>query len=84
MQQVKEETQELLEMRENVRRAVASLELCWRCQHVSECKKYVLGNMVLVWLCPKCLLELHQPQCTSQRPRRRAVRPRRTVPSNHA
>ncbi len=52
---------ELAQIQENVRRAVHALELCWRCQHVSECQKYVLGNMILVWLCPACLTELHQP-----------------------
>jgi hypothetical protein len=64
---------ELVEMKENVRRAVESLELCWRCQHVSECQKYVLGNMILVWLCPHCLTELHQPQVATK-PRARASR----------
>ena len=44
-------TQEMMEMRENIRRAVGSLEVCWRCQKVSECQKYILGNLVLVWLC---------------------------------
>jgi len=78
MQQVKE-GQEMVEMKANVRRAVESLELCWRCQRVSECQKYVLGNMVLVWLCPGCLMELHQPQCVSERPRTRAVRPRKAT-----
>ena len=76
MQQVKE-GQEMVEMRANVRRAVESLELCWRCQRVSECQKYVLGNMVLVWLCPGCLMDLHQPQTASERPRTRAVLPRK-------
>ena len=78
MQLVKE-GQEMVEMRANVRRAVESLELCWRCQHVSECQKYVLGNMVLVWLCPGCLTDLHQPQSVSQRARTRAARPRKAV-----
>lgn len=83
MQQVKE-GQEMVEMRANVRRAVESLELCWRCQRVSECQKYVLGNMVLVWLCPGCLMELHQPQSASEKPQRRAVRLRKTVTANPA
>ena len=83
MQQVKE-GQEMVEMRANVRRAVESLELCWRCQRVSECQKYVLGNMVLVWLCPGCLMDLHQPQAVSEKPQRRVARPRKTVTANPA
>ena len=78
MQLVKE-GQEMVEMRANVRRAVESLELCWRCQRVAECQKYVLGNMVLVWLCPGCLMQLHQPQSVSQKPPARAVRPRKAT-----
>jgi len=79
MQQV-EEVQEMVAMKENVRRAVEALELCWRCQRVSECQKYVLGNMVLVWLCPGCLMELHQPQSVSEKPRARAARSRKAAP----
>ncbi|HWP83910.1 MAG TPA: hypothetical protein VNN17_01865 [Terriglobia bacterium] len=60
----------VMEMRENVRRAVHSLEVCWRCQRVSECRKYVLGNLVLVWLCQHCMTEMEQPQ--PSRPRRRS------------
>ena len=78
MQHVKD-VQEMVEMRENVRRVVESLELCWRCQNVSECQKYVLGNMVLVWLCPDCLTELHQPQSGSKKARTRATRTRKVV-----
>ena len=78
MQHVKD-VQEIVEMRDNVRRVVESLELCWRCQNVSECQKYVLGNLVLVWLCPHCLTELHQPQSASKKPRTRAARTRKAV-----
>ena len=59
----------LMEMRENVRRVVSSLDLCWRCQKVAECQKYILGNLVLVWLCQGCLGEMEQP--ATARPRRR-------------
>jgi len=62
--------QDWVEMRENVRRAVKELELCWRCQRVSECQKYILGNLVLVWLCQGCMGEMEQPQPT--RPKRRS------------
>jgi hypothetical protein len=62
-------TQEMMEMRENIRRAVCSLEVCWRCQKVSECQKYILGNLVLVWLCGGCMGEMEQP--SAPRPKRR-------------
>jgi hypothetical protein len=78
MQHVKEaHDQDMVSMRENIRRAVASLDLCWRCQCVSECQKYVLGNMVLVWLCGSCIVDLHQPQRAAERPRVRAARSRK-------
>jgi len=75
---------ELVQMKENVRRAVESLELCWRCQRVSECQKYVLGNMILVWLCPCCLTELHQPQPSPAKPRTRTAVSRKAVKTNPA
>ena len=62
-----------VQMRENVRRAIQALEVCWRCQRVSECQKYVLGNMVLVWLCPNCLAGLHQPSCNHSKKRNRLL-----------
>ena len=52
---------EWIQMRENVRRVVGSLEICWRCQRVSECRKYILGNTVGVWLCSDCLGEMARP-----------------------
>ena len=64
------QTDNLMEMRENVRKAVQSLDVCWRCQRVSECQKYILGNLVLVWLCQGCMGEMEQPQ--PPRPRRRS------------
>ena len=45
------QSQSLQEMKENVRRVVQSLDVCWRCQNVTECRRHVLGNLVLVWLC---------------------------------
>lgn len=60
-----------IQMRENIRRAVSSLEVCWRCQRVSECQKYILGNLVLVWLCQGCLAEMERPQVPPPPPRRR-------------
>ncbi len=61
-----------IRMRENVRRAVSALEVCWRCQRVSECQKYILGNLVLVWLCGECLGEMEQPKLSRSRRRSRA------------
>ena len=75
---------EVAEMQENVRRAVQALELCWRCQRVSECQKYVLGNMVLVWLCPRCLVELHQPASSPLKRQRRPSPSRKTVSTDCA
>lgn len=63
--------QDWMEMRDNIRRVVSSLEVCWRCQRVSECQKYILGNLVLVWLCQGCLAEMEQPQLP--RPRKRSA-----------
>ena len=60
-----------IQMRENVRRAVSALEVCWRCQRVSECQKYILGNLVLVWLCGECLGEMEQPKLPRNRRRSR-------------
>ena len=60
-----------IQMRENVRRAVSALEVCWRCQRVSECQKYILGNLVLVWLCGECLGEMEQPKVSRNRRRSR-------------
>ena len=44
----------ITEERENIRRAVQALEICWCCQRVSECGQVVLGGMVVTWLCPGC------------------------------
>ena len=71
-------------MRENVRRVVKALEVCWRCQRVSECRKYVLGNMVLVWLCQGCLVELEQPQPGRSKARGRLALQGKTRDSEHS
>lgn len=58
-------------MKANVRRVVESLDVCWRCQNVTECNRHILGNLVLVWLCQGCLTEmehLNTPQ--EARPKR--------------
>ena len=54
-------TKEWNEMRNNIHRVVHALELCWKCQRVSECQKYILGQTVLVWLCKGCLSEMEKP-----------------------
>lgn len=69
-------SQTMLEMRENVRRVVESLDVCWRCQNVTECRRHVLGNLVLVWLCAGCLQEMEHLQVERQP---RARRPRKVL-----
>jgi len=65
--------QEWLEMRRNILRAVHSLELCWKCQKICECQKYVLGHTVLVWLCKGCWSEMEKPQPGRSKSRNRAA-----------
>ncbi len=64
-------TKEWKEMRNNIRRVVHSLEVCWKCQRVSECQKYILGQTVLVWLCKGCLAEMDKPVQFQPKPRAR-------------
>lgn len=69
-------SQTLRDMKENVRRAVESLDVCWRCQNVTECRRHVLGNLVLVWLCSGCLTDMDQ--INAERPQR-ARKPRKVL-----
>ena len=62
---------EWTEMRENINRAVHSLEVCWKCQNVSECQKYVLGHTVLIWLCEGCLQQMEAGIAPRRRGQRR-------------
>ena len=48
------EFQELTEMRENIRRTLEALELCWSCERVSECEPVVVDDGPPVWLCSQC------------------------------
>ena len=48
------ELDELQEMRENIRRSVAALELCWSCQRVCECAQDLVDDAAPVWLCQDC------------------------------
>lgn len=52
------EFQELVEMRENIRRNISSLELCWNCQKISECRQWLVNEIVPVWLCDSCVDEV--------------------------
>src|SRR5437773_10154121 len=38
------EFEELTHMKENIRRSVDALELCWSCQRVSECEPVVVDD----------------------------------------
>jgi hypothetical protein len=50
-----EELRDLEVMRENTRRSVAALEVCWSCQRVSDCATAIVDDSVPVWLCAECL-----------------------------
>jgi hypothetical protein len=54
MQLTMTETEELSQMRDNVRRSVDALELCWSCQRVSECEPATVDDGPPVWLCADC------------------------------
>ena len=60
------ELDELQEMRENIRRGVSALELCWSCQRVSECEQDVVDDAAPVWLCGECRRKLHAPEQTGR------------------
>ena len=52
------EFRELVTMRENIREKVRLLELCWSCQKISECRQWLINDMVPVWLCTSCVDEV--------------------------
>ena len=62
MNEVLVEVKELTQMRENIRRHVDALELCWSCQRISECQQVVMDDGAPVWLCCECweLVQLQQ------------------------
>ena len=66
---------EWVEMRDNIRRAVLSLEVCWKCQRVAECSKHILGQTVLVWLCNGCQSQMEKPQPERPKGRNRSAAP---------
>jgi hypothetical protein len=45
---------ELKEMRKNIRRTVNSLEVCWSCQRICECKQWLVNKGFPIWLCIEC------------------------------
>ncbi len=51
---------ELQEMRENIRREVFSLEECWHCKNIASCEKAVLAKTVIVWICVACFRDKNQ------------------------
>ena len=59
------EIEELLEMRENIRRSVEALELCWSCQRISECQPGYVDDGSIVWLCPECWTQTQSRQMTA-------------------
>ena len=50
----------ILEERQQISRVVNAIEVCWRCQRVSECCKHLLGNLVLLLLCLPCRMEIER------------------------
>ena len=54
MQLTMTEFEELSQMRENIRRSVDALEICWSCQKVSECEPVVVDDSAPVWMCSTC------------------------------
>lgn len=56
------EAQELSNIRDNVRRSVNALELCWSCQRICECEPGVVDDGGPVWLCLECYCQLRARQ----------------------
>jgi len=52
------EFRELITMRANIREKIGLLELCWSCQKISECRQWLINDMVPVWLCNRCVDEV--------------------------
>lgn len=49
-----EELKELLQIQENVRRNANALELCSRCDKISECQEGICEDGTPIWLCNNC------------------------------
>jgi len=52
------EVKEICEMRKNIRRTVALLDVCWSCECVGECVDHVVDDGAPVWLCGRCRARL--------------------------
>ena len=48
------EMQELRQMRDNIRRSVQALELCWSCQSICDGEAVIIGDGPPVSLCSAC------------------------------
>lgn len=48
------EIRELTRMKENIRRSVDALELCWGCERICECEEGMVDDAAPVWLCTEC------------------------------
>lgn len=48
------EYRELLSIRKNVHQTVGSLELCWSCERVCECRAASVREGAPVWICDEC------------------------------
>ena len=51
------EFEELTHIKENVRRSVQLLEVCWSCERVSECEPGAVDDGPMVWLCADCAVK---------------------------
>ena len=54
MQLTYTEVEQLSHMRDNIRRSVDALELCWSCERISECEPATVDDGPPVWLCSEC------------------------------
>ncbi len=71
MSDVIAERAELLQMREQTREAVNSLELCWSCRRICSCEHWIVAEGVSIWLCGECLADIAakaEAQADSSRP----------------
>ena len=48
------EVEELRGLKNNIRRGVNALEICWSCEVVCEASAWKLEGRRQVWLCPAC------------------------------
>ena len=53
------ELEELVGIREKVRRSIESLEFCWSCECIAECRPQLVDDGPEVWLCGCCEERLH-------------------------